>query len=415
MAAKNDADAESLDLFHQLRFQEEEVKKLEEIYKTHGQAGIELYLKKKLNEWKNMSLNIAVIGASGVGKSTFVNTIRGLKGKDPRAAPVGIKQTTMTVTPYPHPRNENLVFWDIPGVGTKEFPKESYTKKIRIERFDFFLVVSAGRFTETDAWLGKEITEKQHKKYYYVRTKVDQDVDNDKEENEDHDVDKLLNEIRQDIQRNIDDRNNVNGLFLIAGRRPHLFEFPRLQQSLIDDFPESKRSALILSMCAMSESMIKMKAAQLRDGIKYSAMGSAAMAVVPIPLMSFGYDLFVVNSQAKVYFDQLGLDDESLRKLADLTACNFSDLQAVVRKTFPSDLFEDFGTWDFLLELPGFLSITNALRAQRIIQFLPVVGGIIASPITVATTHKMLSLILEEMEKVALSVVRYANEHSSSH
>jgi hypothetical protein len=46
---------------------------------------------------------------------------------------------------------------------------------------------------------------------------------------------------------------------------------------------------------------------------------------------------------------------------------------------------------------------------------LPVVGGIFASPITVATTYKSLVLLLEEMEKMALNVVRYANKHGSLH
>jgi predicted GTPase len=416
MAAKNDTDTELSQILEQLRFHGDDAKKLKKIFKKRGQAGVDQYLKEKQDEWKNTPLNIAVIGASGVGKSTFVNAIRGLRVKDPRAAPVGVKQTTMTVTRYPHPVHENLIFWDIPGVGTKEFPKESYLKKIGIDRFDFFLLLSAGRFTEIDAWLGREITEKHRKKYYYVRTKVDQDVDNDRaEKEEDHDVNKVLNEIRQDIQQNIDTRNKVSGLFLVAGRRPDLFDFRKLEKSIVDDFPESKRSALILSMCAMSESMIQMKVAELRARIKYSAMGAGGVAVVPVPLMSVCYDMLIVETQAKEYFHQLGLDNDSLRKLADQTACNFEDLKAVIRETFGPTFYDKFDIHGFLGQLPKYSSTNTAFCAQRIIQLLPVIGGIIASPITLATTYKTLALILEEMEKMALNVVRYANEHSTLH
>jgi predicted GTPase len=413
MAAKDDVDAELAQLLAQLQFQDDDVNKLNKVYKARGQAGAQQFLEEKLNEWKNTPVNIAVIGASGVGKSTFVNTIRGLRGKDPGAAPVGTKQTTMKVTPYPHPRNENLVFWDIPGVGTKEFPKESYTKKIGIERFDFFLLLSAGRFTETDAWLGREISEKQRKKYYYVRTKVDQDVENDREDSEDHDVDRVLNDVRQDIQHNLATGNKVNGLFLVAGRRPNSFEFPKLEKSLIDDFPESKRSALILSMCAMSESLVKMKIAQLRKGMKYSAMGAGGVAVVPIPLVSLCYDTLKVDTEAKEYFFQLGLDDDSLRKMADMTGCSFNGLQAVVREALGSNFCETYDTCDLLFDSSRLNPTLVAIFAQRIIQLLPVAGGLFASPITIATTYKQLEFVLSEMEKVALNVIRYINEHST--
>ena len=33
---------------------------------------------KELDQWKNTSINIAIIGQSGVGKSTFINKFRGL-------------------------------------------------------------------------------------------------------------------------------------------------------------------------------------------------------------------------------------------------------------------------------------------------------------------------------------------------
>ena len=33
---------------------------------------------KELDQWKNTSIKIAIIGQSGVGKSTFINKFRGL-------------------------------------------------------------------------------------------------------------------------------------------------------------------------------------------------------------------------------------------------------------------------------------------------------------------------------------------------
>jgi len=80
----------------------------------------------------------------------------------------------MVIKPYKHPNNECLQFWDLPGVGTKRFPKHEYLEAIQVDRYDFFLLLSASRFTDIDTWLGMEIV-KRGKNFYYVRTKIDED------------------------------------------------------------------------------------------------------------------------------------------------------------------------------------------------------------------------------------------------
>lgn len=40
-------------------------------------SGMEEFLKGKLDEWKESEIQLAVIGDSGAGKSTFINAIRG--------------------------------------------------------------------------------------------------------------------------------------------------------------------------------------------------------------------------------------------------------------------------------------------------------------------------------------------------
>lgn len=52
---------------------------------------------------------------SGVGKSTFINCLRGLEAEDECAANVGVVETTNEPTPYEHPDFSNLKIWDLPG------------------------------------------------------------------------------------------------------------------------------------------------------------------------------------------------------------------------------------------------------------------------------------------------------------
>ncbi|XP_053373729.1 T-cell-specific guanine nucleotide triphosphate-binding protein 2-like isoform X2 [Mercenaria mercenaria] len=155
------------------------LKELDEAYKKQGIPGITDRVKANLDDWKSVPLNIAVIGNSGVGKSSYINALLGLSADDKGAAPVGVVETTVTLTPFSHPGNKNLTLWDLPGVGTPNFPKDGYLQKINFKKYDFFLVLTATRFTENDIWLAQKIRD-LGKKFYLIRTKIDMDISNDK-------------------------------------------------------------------------------------------------------------------------------------------------------------------------------------------------------------------------------------------
>lgn len=73
--------------------------------------------------------------------------MRGLIAQDEGAARVGVVETTNEPTPYEHPDFPNLKIWDLPGVGTPNYPRSSYLEKIQFTRYDFFLILSRTRFT----------------------------------------------------------------------------------------------------------------------------------------------------------------------------------------------------------------------------------------------------------------------------
>jgi predicted GTPase len=43
----------------------------------HGVSESEKYIKTKLEAWRSVEINIGITGGSGVGKSSFINAIRG--------------------------------------------------------------------------------------------------------------------------------------------------------------------------------------------------------------------------------------------------------------------------------------------------------------------------------------------------
>ncbi len=155
-------------------------------------AKIQEYLEKE----KNIPLNIAITGESGSGKSTFVNAFRGVDNRDEGAAPTGLVETTMEVTPYSHPNYPNVTLWDLPGIGTTKFPADKYLQHVGFEKFDFFIIISDTRFRENDVKLAKEI-QKMRKKFYFVRSKIDHNLRDEQRSQREFDEENTLKQIRE--------------------------------------------------------------------------------------------------------------------------------------------------------------------------------------------------------------------------
>ena len=92
-------------------------------------------LEEKCNEWKNAEVKIGLIGESHRGKSSFINAARNLKPGDPGAAAVKNKECTLAPKFYEFPGNSKITLVDLPGVGTNNFPKDKYLKKIEFPRY----------------------------------------------------------------------------------------------------------------------------------------------------------------------------------------------------------------------------------------------------------------------------------------
>ena len=208
------------------------------------------------------------------------------------------------------------------------------TVMLQVQRYDFFLLMSASRFTENDIWLGNEIT-KIHRKYFYVRTKIGVDLSsNRKAHPRTHDDQAVIGEIRRNVTEHLKENAfEETPVFLVDSYKPQMFDFEQLEQRLNRDFPEMKRSAMILSMSAYSREMVRMKVEELRSRIWKVATASAAVAAAPVPGLSIVFDAYAVKAEAEFYFTQLGLDDRSLRSHAAMTLTDYNQLKAIVNRT----------------------------------------------------------------------------------
>ncbi|XP_060578234.1 interferon-inducible GTPase 5-like [Ruditapes philippinarum] len=374
-------------------------------YKSAFENGEMSKLKKKIDEdqdrWRKIVVNIAIIGNSGVGKSSFINIFRGIRGNCDGAAAVGVNETTEVPTKYVHPGNMNIALWDLPGVGTLKFPNSTYLQDVGFDKYDYFLIISSTRFTENDLWLAKEV-HKLGKYFFFIRTKMNVDVENDKYDNPQSCKDVTVSNVRKAIETYFANGGLTNiQVFLIDSHFPFDYDFPILVTTMIDVAPKWKQEAMALTMTNLTESLIKRKKSILKRRILRVSLYSAIAAVAPLPGTSLLFDDKLVDREMYFYRKQFGPDDISLKKSIGLLEIP-GDVEALEKRLNLSS--PSFGT-SIAKSVPFLMSLRVADVAGPITEIVfPVIGSIIGAGISYGNTVYILMSILNVFVSDALAI-----------
>ena len=238
-------------------------------------------IERALQSAENAALNVAVIGQSGSGKSSFINVLRGIGHEQAGSASVGVVPTTTKKTPYPHPKRPNMTFWDLPGTGTPESNPDPYQEVVGDDNYDFFIIISSSRFSANDAFLAQKIQEKG-KKFYFVRTKVDSDLYNErKSKPRSFKKETVLQQIRDNCLIKLSKIVSEPTVFLVSNFKPKKFDFPKLQETLLQNLPAEKRYIALLLCPNLSESFIEMKRAMIKEKVWLKAVRAAVLVFIP--------------------------------------------------------------------------------------------------------------------------------------
>ncbi|CAF1002954.1 unnamed protein product [Didymodactylos carnosus] len=390
---------------------DDEKKLAEQYIQSNGVHGLDNYLSRRLDVWKDQPLDIAVVGSSGVGKSTFINTMRNLMPEDPGAADVGVVETTLQPTPYQHSEYEQLKFWDLPGIGTPNYPKELYLERVQFQKYDFFLIISRTRFTENDLWLASEV-KKHNKRFIFIRTNVDADLMNEYNDypnkyNEEEILERLRNNCLNYV-RTVDANADV---YLVSGhlRNRLLYDFGRLNETIIRDYPTLKQESMILSMTVSCKEVLLAKIIQLKSRIWLVAGASAAVASIPVPFLSLGFDATIIIKEVEFYRQQLGLDRAALEKLAQVHRLSIEKIEKELSEVFP--LQHLTALRKFVLDFCKKEAI--GATTEEFARFVPYVGTMIASGISFGVCFLVLTKILARMEQAALKIIDITMEASN--
>jgi ribosome biogenesis GTPase A len=93
-------------------------------------------------------VNIVVVGNRGTGKSTLVNSLRGLGRDAPGRAEVGEVETTSQRAQYIDPLHSGIVWYDVPGAGTDKTTAWQYYYNQKLFIFDKIVLVHDTTLTE---------------------------------------------------------------------------------------------------------------------------------------------------------------------------------------------------------------------------------------------------------------------------
>ena len=310
------------------------------------------------------------------------------------AAKVGVEETTTEPSWYAHPTNPKIQFCDLPGVGTPNYPKDTYWKKVGMERYDTFLIFSQCRFTENDLELARKIRSKD-KRFFFIRTRIDIDIENEKRK-------KLFNKgtVLQKIRRNCFWNlkgllESSNDIFLINNHDSTKWDFVRLTQAILDVLPARQRESLTLTLnivTSMSTDILQRKVEVLRGRIWKVAAASGAVAMVPLPGLSFAVDLGLIIREISFYRSQLGLPEADSVEFLKLNL----DMQERVRKFCVTSAAQ------LSVFLAGYASQSAVEEASR---YIPIVGLAIAGSMSFGSTYYLLHRCLGALAKTAIEVI----------
>uniref|UniRef100_A0ABM5ERV6 Interferon-inducible GTPase 5-like n=1 Tax=Pogona vitticeps TaxID=103695 RepID=A0ABM5ERV6_9SAUR len=347
----------------------------------------------ELEALQNARLDIAITGRSGAGKSSLVNALRGMADNEKDSSETGVTETTREVKEYPHPTMPKVTIWDLPGIGTPEFTAENYLKQVNFSRYDFFLIVAAGRFTEHDTQLAREI-QKMKKKFYYVSTKIDLNITCEKRK-ENFNEFEILEKVRNNCCENLAKTGETSPrVFLMSRWDLGLYDFPLLLQSLEDDLDDLKRHALILATPIFSKEIMEKKKAALDALIWKLAVVSLFFGAVPVPGLSFACDLAILVGALIHFCKVFGLDEDSLRRLAAQVGKPVEELKSAIKNT---PVVAEINTKLVI----GLLSKSAVCATLTVIElvcdFVPVLGSIVGGISSFFTTLFMLRSFLQDV------------------
>ncbi|KAM7320371.1 hypothetical protein ACRRTK_020814 [Alexandromys fortis] len=322
----------------------------------------------------------------------------GLGPEDEGAAEVGVVATTISRIPYKHPKIQTLTLWDLPGIGIMNFPPKVYLEKVNFQDYDFFIILSATRFTKLDLDLAKAVRFMK-KKFYFVRTKVDSDLYNEKKcKPHTFDREKTLEQIRSYCVNTFRQyKMDATRIFLISNHDLSDYDFPVLMDTLIEEFPNQKHHNFMLSLPSITEAVIDRKHKSMEQQIWLEAC-KAGFCATPPTVGILRDDVEELKVKLNCYRVDFGVDDASLEDTAKDSQVPVEQLKKLIKSPYLLETEKETTLREMLLKY-----------LENLEKFASATGGFLGTGLFFRKTYYLQFLFLHTVAEDAKVILREIN------
>lgn len=328
-------------------------------------------IRQKLDEERKQIVSIALFGQPGSGKSSLINKIIGKK-----VAEVGV-ETDKTVEAASYQAN-GLKFVDLPGYGTKNFPKESYFDRFNIQQFDLFLCVTSGKLHQADTEFFQELA-KRKKVCIFVVNKHDELWE------EDITIEELEKRKLEDIKKHVG--QPVKIIFTSCRNGTGL---DTLNTEIQNNLDEAKKERWSRGAKAYSLRFLQEKKKACEKYVSIASLAAAANGINPVPGVDVAVDVSIIIKLFKEIRDYYGLSDDSLDTLKK------SSIPVVGR--LANNVLQ-YATKEGILILLKNFAARETLK--EFAKYIPIVGQLIAAGLGYTITLQVGNSYLNDCHNLA--------------
>ncbi|XP_053374183.1 interferon-inducible GTPase 5-like [Mercenaria mercenaria] len=187
-----------------------------------------------------------------------------------------------------------------------------------------------------DLWLARQAEEKG-KPFYFVRSKIENDIRNDKRAHEKtHNEAAVLRKVRKNMESNLKSFD-VKDIFLIDNYDIQSYDFALLTTKLFQDVNEMKQEALVFSLACLSREVIEEKKKRLERRIPIISTFAGMIASVENISLKKASDSSVLSGEIKFYGEQFRVDTASLKVGGEVCDLSEDDKEALDAKMYTHD------------------------------------------------------------------------------
>ena len=253
----------------------------------------------KWNGEDSSKVKIAMFGQPGAGKSSLINELVGEKIAVVSGETDATKKTQ--VIAY-----NDVIFVDLPGYDTSEYPANAYFTEFAPMQYDLFVCVFSGKIQAADVeFFGKLV--KCGRQCILVRNKADGLYDPNKSK------ETLQGEIIDDVRAQLG--KEVPVLFTSCKKVAPACErgIPELQEAIINNLGAALQDKFLRNVRAYTQRTLEAKKAMAAAAIKKAMIAASANGLNPIIGVDVGIDLKILSSMYKRIRKAFAISDEEIK------------------------------------------------------------------------------------------------------